>query len=83
MRAGATGRGQLVDVSMLEGQLSLLQNAVCAYLGDGKVPGPMARVQSLLLPYKTLPHEEPQDLALAVGSEKLWKDFCPLIGAPR
>jgi crotonobetainyl-CoA:carnitine CoA-transferase CaiB-like acyl-CoA transferase len=76
-----TGRGQQVDVSMLEGQLALLQTLVCAYLGDGKVPGPMGTAYKALLPYQTF-RTNTQDLALAVGSEKLWKDFCPLIGAP-
>jgi crotonobetainyl-CoA:carnitine CoA-transferase CaiB-like acyl-CoA transferase len=76
-----TGRGQQVDVSMLEGQLSLLQTMVCAYLGDGQVPKPMGTAYKALLPYQTF-RTKTQDLALAVGSEKLWKDFCPLIGAP-
>src|SRR5438105_3533900 len=76
-----TGRGQQVDVSMLEGQLSLLQTMVCAYLADGKVPGPMGTAYKALLPYQTF-RTKTQDLALAVGSEKLWKDFCPLIGGP-
>ena len=76
-----TGRGQHVDVSMLEGQLALLQTLVCAYLGDGQVPGPMGTAYKALLPYQTF-RTKTQDLALAVGSEKLWKDFCPLIGAP-
>ena len=76
-----TGRGQHVDVSMLEGQLSLLQTLVSAYLADGNVPGPMGTAYKALLPYQTF-RTKTQDLALAVGSEKLWKDFCPLIGAP-
>jgi crotonobetainyl-CoA:carnitine CoA-transferase CaiB-like acyl-CoA transferase len=76
-----TGEGQHVDVSMLEGQLSLLQTLACAYLADGQVPGPMGTAYKALLPYQTF-RTKSQDLALAVGSEKLWKDFCPLIGAP-
>jgi CoA:oxalate CoA-transferase len=76
-----TGHGQHVDVSMLEGQLALLQTLVCAYLGDGQVPGPMGTAYKALLPYQTF-RTKTQDLALAVGSEKLWRDFCPLIGAP-
>ncbi len=76
-----TGRGQHVDVSMLEGQLGLLQSLVVAYLADGAVPGPMGTAYKALLPYQTF-RTKTQDLALAVGSEKLWKDFCPLIGAP-
>lgn len=76
-----TGRGQHIDVSMLEGQLSLMQTLVCAYLADGNVPGPMGTAYKALLPYQTF-RTKSRDLALAVGSEKLWKDFCPLIGAP-
>ena len=76
-----TGRGQYVDVSMLEGQLSLLQTLVTAYIADGQVPGPMGTAYKALLPYQTF-RTKSRDLALAVGSEKLWKDFCPLIGAP-
>jgi crotonobetainyl-CoA:carnitine CoA-transferase CaiB-like acyl-CoA transferase len=76
-----TGRGQHIDVSMLEGQLSLLQTMICAYLADGQVPKPMGTAYKALLPYQTF-RTKTKDLALAVGSEKLWKDFCPLIGAP-
>ncbi len=76
-----TGHGQQVDVSMLEGQLSLLQTMVGAYLADGQVPAPMGTAYKALLPYQTF-RTKSQDLALAVGSEKIWKDFCPLIGAP-
>ena len=76
-----TGRGQRIDVSMLEGQLSLLQTMVCAYIADGQVPGPMGTAYKALLPYQTF-RTKSRDLALAVGSEKLWRDFCPLLGAP-
>src|SRR5207244_7939821 len=76
-----TGRGQAIDVSMLEGQLSLLGTMIGGYLADGQVPAPMGTAYKALLPYQTF-RTKTKDLALAVGSEKLWKDFCPLIGAP-
>jgi CoA:oxalate CoA-transferase len=75
------GVGQHIDVSMLEGQMSLLQTMIGAYLADGQVPAPMGTAYKALLPYQTF-RTKSKDLALAVGSEKLWKDFCPLIGAP-
>ncbi len=76
-----TGKGQAIDVSMLEGQLSLLQTMIAAYLVDGAVPGPMGTAYKALLPYQTF-RTKSRDLALAVGSEKLWKIFCPVIGRP-
>jgi crotonobetainyl-CoA:carnitine CoA-transferase CaiB-like acyl-CoA transferase len=76
-----TGRGQQIDVSMMEGQLALLGTMIGDYLIDGEVPRPMGTAYRSLLPYQTF-HTKTRDLALAVGSEKLWKDFCPAIGCP-
>jgi formyl-CoA transferase/CoA:oxalate CoA-transferase len=74
-----TGRGQLIDVSMLEGQLGLLQGMIGAYVADGAVPEPMGTAYKALLPYQTF-RTKSRDLALAVGSDKLWRTFCPLLG---
>jgi crotonobetainyl-CoA:carnitine CoA-transferase CaiB-like acyl-CoA transferase len=74
-----TGRGQSIDVSMMEGQLSLLSTMLGGYLADGVVPQPMGTAYKALLPYQTF-RTRTRDLALAVGSEKLWRIFCPLIG---
>jgi formyl-CoA transferase/CoA:oxalate CoA-transferase len=76
-----TGRGQAIDVSMLEGQLSLLGSMIGGYFADGEVPTPMGTAYKALLPYQTF-RTRTRDLALAVGSEKLWKVFCPTIGHP-
>src|SRR5687768_484522 len=76
-----TGHGQVVDVSMLEGQMGLLGTMIGAYLADGVVPEPMGTAYKALLPYQTF-RTRTRDLAIAVGSEKLWKIFCPLLGLP-
>jgi crotonobetainyl-CoA:carnitine CoA-transferase CaiB-like acyl-CoA transferase len=41
----------------------------------------MGTAYKALLPYQTF-RTKTRDLALAVGSEKLWKVFCPAIGCP-
>jgi crotonobetainyl-CoA:carnitine CoA-transferase CaiB-like acyl-CoA transferase len=74
-----TGRGQFIDVSMLEGQLSILQGVVGAYVADGIVPGPWGTAYAALLPYQTF-RTKTRDLALGVGNEKLWRTFCGLMG---
>jgi crotonobetainyl-CoA:carnitine CoA-transferase CaiB-like acyl-CoA transferase len=66
---------------MLEGQLSLLGSMIGGYLADGEPPAPMGTAYKALLPYQTF-RTRTRDLALAVGSEKLWKIFCPAIGRP-
>jgi formyl-CoA transferase/CoA:oxalate CoA-transferase len=77
----ATGRGQSIDISMMEGQLSMLGVMIGNYFTTGEIPVPMGTAYKALLPYQTF-HTKTRDLALAVGSDKLWRDFCPVIGCP-
>jgi crotonobetainyl-CoA:carnitine CoA-transferase CaiB-like acyl-CoA transferase len=74
-----TGRGQYIDVSMLEGQLALLQSVIGTHLGDGLIPQPWGTGYAVLLPYQTF-RTRTRELALGVGSDKLWRSFCPLLG---
>jgi len=76
---GRSGRGQYIDVSLLEGQLGLLAGAIAMYRADGVVPGPMGTAYRALLPYQTF-RTRTEDLALAIGSDSLWQTFCPLAG---
>ncbi len=77
-----TGAGQFVDVSMLEGQLGLLSGMIGAYLADGIVPQPLGTAYGALLPYQTF-RTRTRDIAVGIGSDKLWRTFCPLIGLER
>jgi formyl-CoA transferase/CoA:oxalate CoA-transferase len=76
-----TGRGQFIDVSMLEGQLGLLSGMIGAFVANGIVPGPLGTAYGALLPYQTF-RTKTRDIAIGIGSEKLWRTFCPLLGLP-
>ncbi len=76
-----TGVGQHVDISMLEGQLSLLNVLIAGYMADGEMPEPLGTAYKALAPYQTF-RTATRDLAIAVGSQKLWDIFCPAIGRP-
>jgi crotonobetainyl-CoA:carnitine CoA-transferase CaiB-like acyl-CoA transferase len=76
-----TGRGQFIDVSMLDGQLGILSGMIGAYLADGIVPGPLGTAYGPLLPYQTF-RTRTRDIAIGIGSDKLWRTFCPLLGLP-
>jgi crotonobetainyl-CoA:carnitine CoA-transferase CaiB-like acyl-CoA transferase len=76
-----TGRGQFIDVSMLDGQLGILSGMIGAYLADGIVPGPLGTAYGALLPYQTF-RTRTRDIAIGIGSDKLWRTFCPLLGLP-
>ena len=79
MRRQQTGRGQFLDVSMLEGQLGILSGMIGAHLADGIVPGPLGTAYGALLPYQTF-RTRTRDIAIGIGSDKLWRTFCPLVG---
>jgi len=74
-----SGRGQFIDVSMLDGQLGILSGMIGAYLADGLVPGPLGTAYGALLPYQTF-RTRTREIAIGIGSDKLWRAFCPLVG---
>jgi crotonobetainyl-CoA:carnitine CoA-transferase CaiB-like acyl-CoA transferase len=76
-----SGEGQFIDVSMLEGQISLLSTALSGYFASGVVPHPMGTSYTVVVPYQTF-HTRTRDLAIAIAGEKIWQQFCPTIGCP-
>ena len=76
-----TGEGQHVDVSMMEGQLALLCTTIGNYYANGEMPKPQGNAYPVVVPYQTF-QTKTRDLALAIAGQKLWKIFCPVIGAP-
>jgi formyl-CoA transferase/CoA:oxalate CoA-transferase len=74
-----SGCGQFIDVSMLEGQLAIMSGMFGAYVADGIVPGPLGTAYGALLPYQTF-RTTTRDIAIGIGSDKLWRTFCPLLG---
>jgi crotonobetainyl-CoA:carnitine CoA-transferase CaiB-like acyl-CoA transferase len=76
-----TGVGQFVDVSMLDSMISAMTSNFVNYLGSGIVPRPLGTAFPSIVPYRTFPTKD-RDLAVAVGSEKLWQVFSESIGRP-
>ncbi len=74
-----TGRGQFIDVSMLEGQLGLLDHTIGIYLANRVLLEPMGTAYKTIVPYQTF-RTRTEDIAIAVGSDALWRAFCPLLG---
>jgi len=76
-----TGRGQYVDVAMLDCMISTMSSNYMSYLGSGVVPQPMGTAFPTVVPYRVF-HAKDRSLAIAVGSEKLWSAFCRAIERP-
>ena len=78
-RRDASGLGQFVDVSMLDSMISAMTTNFMIYLGSGSVPDPLGTSYSSIVPYCAFPTKD-FDIAIAVGSEKLWRVFGRAIG---
>lgn len=76
-----TGLGQYVDVSMLDSMISTMSSNYMSYLGSGVVPRPMGTAFPTVVPYRCF-HAQDRQIAIAVGSEKLWSAFCRAIDRP-
>ncbi|HEV8439326.1 MAG TPA: CoA transferase [Methylomirabilota bacterium] len=80
-RREKTGRGAIVDLSLLDCQVSLLTYLAQYFWTDGKVPGPMGSGHSSVVPYQALPARDGH-LVVAVFAEKFWAGFCRAIERP-
>ena len=74
-----TGRGQFVDVSMMDALMSSMIANVARYFASGKIPVPMGTLIDGISPYRNFACAD-REVTVAVASDKLWKSFCEAIG---
>ena len=74
-----TGKGQKVDVSLLDGQVSFLTYQAGIYFGTGKSPTRKGNQHPTIVPYETFKARD-RYFNLAVGNDRLWGQFCDLLG---
>jgi crotonobetainyl-CoA:carnitine CoA-transferase CaiB-like acyl-CoA transferase len=77
----AFGRGQRIDISLLESTLSWLANQAQNLFATGQPPGRLGNAHPSIVPYETFATAD-GEIAVAVGSERQWPRFAAAIGAP-
>jgi crotonobetainyl-CoA:carnitine CoA-transferase CaiB-like acyl-CoA transferase len=75
----AAGRGQRIDVSILESALSVLVNQAQNAFATGTAPVRRGNAHPNIVPYETFATADGQ-VAVAVGSERQWSRFCSALG---
>jgi CoA:oxalate CoA-transferase len=76
-----SGEGQMVDVSMLDCQIAILENAIVRYSATGIVPKPIGTRHPLATPFQAFPTKDGYVvLALSWGVPNQWELFCAIIG---
>lgn len=76
-----TGKGQHIDVAMLDSQVAILENAIARYTVTGEVPKPSGNTHTSIFPFETFPTQT-EDIMIAAGNDTLWGKLCHAIGCP-
>ncbi len=76
-----TGRGQHVDVSMLDSQISMLNYMATMHLLSGEIPGQIGSAHFVHVPYDTYPCSDGY-IVLAVTRDAFWESLMAVVQAP-
>ncbi|GGR33877.1 CaiB/BaiF CoA transferase family protein [Deinococcus ruber] len=79
---GRSGRGERIEISMLECLSEWMMPPVYTYLGQGRTPGRAGLRHNMIVPYGAYACQDGQ-VMLAVQSEREWRSFCAgVLGQP-
>jgi crotonobetainyl-CoA:carnitine CoA-transferase CaiB-like acyl-CoA transferase len=73
------GRGQRIDVSILESTLAVLVNQAQNAFATARPPGRLGNAHPNIVPYEAFPTVDGR-IAVAVGSERQWGRLCGALG---
>ena len=76
-----TGKGQYIDMSLLDVQVATLANQGMNYLTSGTAPKRMGNKHPNIVPYQTFKAKD-KEFIIACGNDKQFKDLCLAIGYP-
>jgi CoA:oxalate CoA-transferase len=74
-----TGRGQKVDVAMLDSQVGVLENAISRYVATGEVPGKLGSRHPSIAPFAAFATKDGH-IALAAGNDDLFARIARVLG---
>jgi crotonobetainyl-CoA:carnitine CoA-transferase CaiB-like acyl-CoA transferase len=75
---GQSGRGQFIDVGMLDSVASLLTYQAGLFFADGTTPRRMGNRHPTIAPYDTFPVAD-GEFVLAVGNDEQWQRLCRVL----
>lgn len=74
-----SGRGQEVDISLLDGQVAWLTYVAGGYFATGATPPRYGSAHPTIVPYQAFATTDGH-VMVAVGNDSLWKQFAPVVG---
>ena len=76
-----SGKGQYIDMALLDTQVAWLANQNANYLIGGEVPKRMGNAHPNVMPYQTF-HTKDGDIIIATGNDGQFQRLCVAAGAP-
>lgn len=76
---GKTGKGQFIDLSLLDSTVSWMTYMAADYFATGKNPQRMGSAHPSIVPYQCFETSDGQFITVAVGNDKLFQNFCKAI----
>ena len=73
------GRGQRIDISLLDSQVAWLANVGSNYLISGETPKRYGNAHPNIVPYQTFKARDGY-FALGIGNDSQWRQFCDKAG---
>ena len=77
----ATGRGQVIDMALLDVQVAALANQAASYLATGIAPRRMGNAHPSIVPYEDVPTADGY-MILGAGNDGQFARFCAVVGSP-
>lgn len=76
-----SGRGQFLDIGMLDCQVAALENALARYFATGEIPGPLGTRHPVFSPFQAFKTADGYIvIALIGGGRNQWALFCSALG---
>ncbi|MEW6202193.1 MAG: CoA transferase, partial [bacterium] len=73
------GKGQFIDVALLDGQIALMSPRIMSYLISGEIPRPMGSTDSPITIYQPMPTAD-DDIIIGTGNDQMWARFSKAVG---
>ncbi|GAX88436.1 CaiB/BaiF CoA transferase family protein [Effusibacillus lacus] len=77
-----SGKGQQIDMALLDSQISLLANVASNYLVSGQIPKRYGNQHPNIVPYQTFRASD-GEMVVAVGNDRQFQKLCQLLGQPQ
>ena len=77
-----TGKGMFIDISMLDCQIAILENAIARYLSKNEIPKPMGSRHPSIAPFEAFKTKDSY-IIIAAGNDKLFEKLCNILDVPK